>query len=320
MGVAAINFVAALLSIPVIAAGIWLSTQGDNACVQILQWPVIALGVAVLAVGLAGFVVAFWRLPWLLLAYLVAMFVVVVALACLAVFVFAVTTGSSGHRVPSREFLEYDLDDYSGWLRARLDAPGRWDRIKACLAATPTCSDFNGTYATAQDLFTAAPNRMTPLQSGCCKPPTSCGYTLVNPTYWISATADPNCVAWSNEDAKFCYSCASCKAGLLQNLRREWRRADLILAVAAVLHLAVYAMGCGGTPRPWTTLPSRRASPTSSASSTTPPPATSAMSNGVSERGFVRVKLRGRGRNFPSPKRLGVNIRSCWRGFFFPSF
>ncbi|XP_066392707.1 uncharacterized protein [Miscanthus floridulus] len=33
--------------------------------------------------------------------------------------------------------------------------------------------------------------------------------------------------------------------------------------------------------------------------------------NGVSERGFVRVKLRGRGRNLPSPKRLGVNIRSC---------
>ena len=31
----------------------------------------------------------------------------------------------------------------------------------------------------------------------------------------ISATADPDCAAWSNEDAKFCYSCASCKAGLL---------------------------------------------------------------------------------------------------------
>jgi len=183
MDVAAINVVAALLSIPVIAAGIWLSTQADNACVQILQWPVIALGVAVLAVGLAGFVAAFWCLPWLLLGNLVAMFVVVVALACLAVFVFAVTTGSLGHRVPSQEFLEYDLDDYSSWLCARLDAPGRWDRIKACLAATPTCTDFNGTYDTAQDLFTAALNRMSPLQlqSGCCKPPTSYGYTLVTP-------------------------------------------------------------------------------------------------------------------------------------------
>ena len=38
--------------------------------------------------------------------------------------------------------------------------------------------------------------------------------------------------------------------------------------------------------------------------------------NGVSTRGFVLVKLRERGRNFPSPKRSGVNIRSCWREVF----
>ena len=42
--------------------------------------------------------------------------------------------------------------------------------------------------------------------------------------------------------------------------------------------------------------------------------------NGVSARGFVRVKLRGRGRNFPSPKRLGVNIRSLLEIIVFLSF
>ncbi|CAN6290638.1 unnamed protein product [Urochloa humidicola] len=245
MGVAAINLAAALLSIPVIAAGIWVSTQPDNACVQILQWPVIALGAAILAVGLAGFAGALWRLPWLLLAYLVAMLFLVVALACLAAFAFAVTAGSSGRPVPGRAFLEYDLDDYSGWLRARLDGPGRWDRVKACLAATPTCSEFNQTYATAQGLFTAA--WVSPLQFGCCKPPTGCGYTFVTPTYWISPiseAADPDCATWSNEEAKFCYSCDSCKAGLLQNLRREWRRADIILAVAVAALVVVYPMSC----------------------------------------------------------------------------
>ncbi|KAL6847726.1 hypothetical protein ACP4OV_022514 [Aristida adscensionis] len=245
MGVAAINFVAALLSIPVLAAGIWLSTQPDNGCVQLLQWPVIGLGVAVLAVGIAGFVAAFWRLPWLLLVYLVAMPLLIVALACLAVFVFAVTSGASGHPAPGRAFLEYELDDYSGWLRGRLEAPGRWERIKTCLAATPTCPDLNQTIATAQELFDAA--WLGPLQSGCCKPPTRCGYTFVTPTYWISpisAAADPDCAAWSNEQANYCYSCSSCKAGLLQNLGREWRRADIILAVATAALLAVYTIGC----------------------------------------------------------------------------
>ncbi|KAF0897399.1 hypothetical protein E2562_036786 [Oryza meyeriana var. granulata] len=245
VGVAAINLVAALLSIPVIAAGIWLSAQVDSACVQLLQWPLIGLGVAVLAVGLAGFVAAFWRLPWVLLAYFVGMLLLVVALACLAVFVFVVTTGASGRRVPSRAFLEYDIDDFSGWLRGRVDEPGRWEQIKTCLAASPVCSDVNQTYATAQDLFSAS--WLTPLQSGCCKPPTRCGYTFVTPIFWISpisAAADPDCTAWSNDQAQLCYSCASCKAGLLQNLRREWRRADLILVVATVALLAVYALGC----------------------------------------------------------------------------
>jgi len=79
VGLAAINLVAALLSIPVIAAGIWLSAQVDSACVQLLQWPLIGLGVAVLAVGLAGFVAASWRLPWLLLADLVGMLLLVVS-------------------------------------------------------------------------------------------------------------------------------------------------------------------------------------------------------------------------------------------------
>uniref|UniRef100_A0A0D9VN65 Tetraspanin n=1 Tax=Leersia perrieri TaxID=77586 RepID=A0A0D9VN65_9ORYZ len=247
VGVAGINLVAALLSIPVIAAGIWLSTQVDSACVQLLKWPLIGLGVAVLAVGVAGFVGAFWRLPWLLLAYLVGMLLLVVALACLAVFVFVVTAGgaSSGHAVPSRAFLEYDLEDFSGWLRGRVADDGRWEQIKTCLAATPVCSDVNHTYgASAQDFFSA---HITPLQSGCCKPPTRCGYTFVTPIFWISpisASADPDCASWTNDQSQLCYSCSSCKAALLQDLRKQWRRADLILLVATVLLLAVYAFGC----------------------------------------------------------------------------
>jgi sarcosine oxidase len=102
------------------------------------------------------------------------MLLLIAALACLAVFVFVATTCSSGHPVPGRAFLEYDLDDYSGWLRRRVDAPGRWDEIKTCLAATaPVCSDLNQTYTAPQAFFATW---LSPMQSGCCKPPTSCVY------------------------------------------------------------------------------------------------------------------------------------------------
>ena len=84
-------------------------------------------------------------------------------------------------------------------------------------------------------------------QSGCCKPPTKCGYTFVNPTYWISPidnAADMDCLQWSNDQTQLCYSCDSCKAGLLANLRREWRRADIILILTLVALIIVYLIGC----------------------------------------------------------------------------
>ncbi|KAG5017027.1 hypothetical protein JHK85_023163 [Glycine max] len=120
-----INFVAVLLSIPIIDVRIWLTTEPGDSCVKVLLWPAIILGVLILVVALAGFVGAFWRIPTLL--------------------------------------------------------------------------------------------------SGCCKPPTKCGYTFVNPTYWISpinTAEDMDCMKWSNDQAQLCYNCDSCKVGLLATLEK----------------------------------------------------------------------------------------------------
>ncbi|GER35455.1 tetraspanin family protein [Striga asiatica] len=242
--IGAINFVAMLLSIPVIGSGIWLTTLPDNSCVQILQWPVIILGVLILAVAIAGFVGGFWRIPCLLIFYLVAMLALIVLLASLAVFVYMVTSRGSGHAVPSRAYLEYSLDGYSGWLQRRVRSSYKWDRIRACLSSSTMCAELNQSYRMAQDFFNA---HITPLQSGCCKPPTECGYTFVNPTYWISPinnAADMDCVQWNNEQTQLCYSCDSCKAGLLANLKKEWRKADVVLIITLVALICVYSVGC----------------------------------------------------------------------------
>jgi cytochrome bd-type quinol oxidase subunit 2 len=135
--IAAVNFVAILLSIPIIAAGIWLSTQADSSCLNLLQWPIIILGVLVLAAALVGFIGAFWRVPRLLLFYMVAMFLLILALAGLVVFTFVVTNSvGTGHLAPSRLFLEYELDDDSGWLKWRNEGSFQWIRIKECLSST----------------------------------------------------------------------------------------------------------------------------------------------------------------------------------------
>ncbi|KAK4561961.1 hypothetical protein RGQ29_004708, partial [Quercus rubra] len=240
-----INSVAMLLSIPIIGAGIWLANEPDNSCVKLLQWPVIILGILILVVALAGIVGGFWRIHWLLIFYLVAMFILIILLACLVVFIYMVIIRGSGHLEMSRSYLlEHHLDDFSEFLRRRAKSPLKWDRIRNCLSTTTMCAELNQSYSVAHDFFNA---HITPIQSGCCKPPTLCAYTFVNPTYWIDPTnytADMDCPNYSNEQIQLCYNCYSCKAGLLANLKKEWRRADIILFITFVALICVYFVGC----------------------------------------------------------------------------
>ncbi|KAI4311576.1 hypothetical protein MLD38_036463 [Melastoma candidum] len=242
--IGAINFFAVILSIPIIGAGIWLMTQSDNSCVKILQWPLIILGVLILVVSLAGFIGGICRIQWLLVSYLVAMLGLIVILSCLVGLIFTVTSRGHGHPEPYRAYLEYSLEDFSGWMVRRVRSPIKWDRIRGCLAAAGMCNELEQRFRMAQDFFNA---RITPLQSGCCKPPTKCGYQFINPTYWISPidmNADYDCLQWSNDQNQLCYGCDSCKAGLLASLRTEWRRANVVLTITLVGLVCVYVIGC----------------------------------------------------------------------------
>jgi hypothetical protein len=85
------------------------------------------------------------------------------------------------------------------------------------------------------------------VQSGCCKPPTVCGYAYVSPTVWTNPAnpaADGDCGAWSNDPRQLCYGCSSCKAGMLGTLRDQWRRANAALVAATVVLVVVYVIGC----------------------------------------------------------------------------
>ncbi|XP_007039477.2 PREDICTED: protein TORNADO 2 isoform X1 [Theobroma cacao] len=241
--VGTINFITLLLSIPIIGAGIWLANEPDNSCVKILQWPLIILGISISVVALLGFVGGCWRITWLLIVYLVAMFILIVLFACLVVLIYLVTKKGSGHPAPGRTYLEHDLDDFSGWLRRKVASPYKWNRIRACLNSTDMCSELNQRYRIAQDFFNA---RLTSIQYGCCMPPAECGYTYINPTYWLTpnnTAASMDCLQWSNDQMQLCFHCDSCKAGLLANLTKEWRSVDIILLITLVVLICVYLIG-----------------------------------------------------------------------------
>ncbi|TKY60786.1 Tetraspanin-2 protein [Spatholobus suberectus] len=241
---AVLNFVAMLASIPIIASGIWLASKPDNECVANFRWPIVIIGILVLLVSLAGFVGAYRNKQGLLALYLFCMALLIALLLVILVFAFVVTRSDGTYDVPGRAYKEYRLDGFSSWLRNHVTGSGSWQKIRPCLADSDVCTKLTQNYITADQFFNS---HISPLQSGCCKPPTACGYNYVSPIIWtnpVNPMADPDCYLWNNDQNQLCYNCNACKAGLLGNLRKEWRKANIILIVAVVVLIWVYVIAC----------------------------------------------------------------------------
>lgn len=69
------------------------------------------------------------------------MFLLIIALLILAIFGLAVTTGGGGHEVPGRQYREYRLGDYSGWLRHKIEQKEYWKMALGCIVGSKACAD-----------------------------------------------------------------------------------------------------------------------------------------------------------------------------------
>lgn len=239
-----LNFLTFLLSIPIIGAGVWLAKQHHTDCFRFLQGPVIALGVFILLVSLAGFFGSCFKMKSLLWIYLVVMFLLIVLLLVFTVFAFVVTNKTAGEIVGNKGYKEYKLGDYSTWLQRQVNKTSNWQKIKSCLSDSKFCDSLRNQYPTKAEFDKA---NLSPIQSGCCKPPTACGCSFVNATYWNTCTssfADPDCNTYNTNSTILCFSCNSCRAGVLQNINKDWRKVAQINIVFLVFLIAVYSVGC----------------------------------------------------------------------------
>lgn len=239
-----LNIITLLLSIPIIGGGIWLSRQANTECERFLDTPVIVLGVFVLLVSICGLVGSCCRVTWLLWVYLCVMFLLILVLFCFTIFAFVVTNRGAGERLANRGYREYRLGDYSNWLQNRVG--DNWSRVSSCLRDSRICRRLQDDHTTPAETFFT--QHLTSLQSGCCKPSNDCNFNYVSPTNWTQSTAssltNPDCNNWSNEPNTLCYNCNACRAGLLDNIRTEWRRVAIINIVFLVFLIIVYSVGC----------------------------------------------------------------------------
>lgn len=240
------NTITLLGSAVIIGAGIWLATKHENTtCIKFLQWPIIILGIFVLVVSIFGFVGACSKNVCFLWIYLAVTFILILLLVIFTIFAFVVTNKGAGEALSNKGFKEYRLGDYSNWLQKRVEKQSNWDKIQSCLADAKVCNDMNNDYPT-EAAFNAA--NLTPLESGCCKPPVECNFQFVNATAWTAPTPitsnNTDCTKWSDDPKILCFECDSCKAGVLQNVKKDWRKVATVLIVTLVIMIIVYTIGC----------------------------------------------------------------------------
>ncbi|KAL8171193.1 hypothetical protein V2J09_022997 [Rumex salicifolius] len=240
-----LNLLTLIASIPIIFAGLWMA-RSTTTCQNFLQTPLLWLGFIVLLVSLAGFIGACFHVAWALWFYLFVMIFLIAALMGFTVFGFVVTgTGGSGSPgsdsgggvpVPGHIYKEYHFQDYSTWMKRKIGDPKNWEGIKSCVVGSKTCSKIVNW--TPLDY---AQNNLSPVQSGCCKPPTSCSYGSPET---VGVTQDGDCYKWNNSPEILCYECDACKAGVMESIRHSWQKLSVVLVVMIVFLIAIYSVGC----------------------------------------------------------------------------
>ncbi|XWS77308.1 hypothetical protein CRYUN_Cryun01aG0250100 [Craigia yunnanensis] len=241
-----INLVTFLFSIPILVAGIWLGKSAVMECGLTADTAVISIGVLIMIVSLAGFIVSCCRVYWLLWAYLVLLLILILFGLSLTVLTFVVSNKGSGEALPGKGYKEYKLGNYSSLIRKIVNETQNWNQIKTCMVDTKVCTSFNQKYLN-DTVEKFHKERLSAIQSGCCKPSNDCGFTYRSPTNWTEEKgvySNPDCKAWDNDPKVLCFDCQSCKAGVADIVKHTWKKEATINVVFLSFLIIVHCIGC----------------------------------------------------------------------------
>ncbi|CAL5362482.1 unnamed protein product [Camellia sinensis] len=242
--IAFINTLTLVTSLAAIGASFWFLSglPSVSPCQKFIQQPLLILGSSLFLLSFFALIGSCCRVQFFLWIYLFFLFVLIVGLMCFTVFAIVVTNKGVGEVVSGRGYKEHRLGNYSNWLQNYVLDDQHWDEIKSCFVELKVCKKIeDDPDETRDDLIK---RKLSPIQgvcpmfleSGCCKPPTNCGKN--------AAGTDTDCETWSTNEDKLCYDCESCKAGVLENMRTEWRSLAIINGCILFLVILIYSIGC----------------------------------------------------------------------------
>ncbi|KAL3512321.1 hypothetical protein ACH5RR_025038 [Cinchona calisaya] len=240
-----LNLITLAVALLAIGYSVWLQIQhGSSLCQKVLQRPLLFVGLALFVVSFLGLIGSCCRLSFFMWIYLAVLFFMILGLICFTIFTIIVTNKGVGKVLSNKGVNDHRLGDYSGWLQKYVVNAENWDEIKSCLVDVHFCQHIAG--GKAPEFYQQS---LSPIESGCCKPPTYCGFEFQNATFWIMpktgpAVPDSDCKTWSNDQTQLCFNCQSCKTQFLENIKKEWKTLAIINTCILVLVIIVYSVSC----------------------------------------------------------------------------
>ncbi|MCL7036259.1 hypothetical protein MKW94_007982 [Papaver nudicaule] len=218
-------YISFILSIPILVSGIWLLIQSKETKCELvyLEVPLICCGLILLIVSALGVLGALLRQEWLVFVYWLVMRVTLWLLFGVTIWGLVVSNHGGGEVIKGSGFKEYKLETYHHWFKKQIHVENKWSGIKKCLQKRNVCESLSKEENLSPKQFYL--QHLSVVQYGCYKPPTQCGLVYKSSTRYDSpvsfTSSNPNCTIWTN--ANLCLDCDSCKAGVLENMRVDWR-------------------------------------------------------------------------------------------------
>ncbi|XVE54611.1 hypothetical protein DITRI_Ditri03aG0095700 [Diplodiscus trichospermus] len=248
-----VNCLILLLGLLSLSLGVYLVVHGNTFCEEVLTDPLLILGVCLAVVSLLGLIGSLCKNNFFMFIYLAILFFSIPGLIGFTVFVFLVTNHGAGKVLSERDLIinQRKTADFSNWLQKHFVNDKNWNQIKSCLIDAKVCRSIGNNNNNNNDVRALVFFKKTlpAIQAGCCKPPTACGFHPTNETFWEvpksgPASGDPDCLTWSNNEWTLCYDCNSCKGGVIDNLRKQWRSLAISNIVILIFLIFVYSVGC----------------------------------------------------------------------------
>eukprot|EP00257_Ricinus_communis_P024003 XP_015584138.1 tetraspanin-11-like [Ricinus communis] len=235
------NGILLIIGLAAICTGLYFFVGSNSQCEKGVENELLIMGAALVLVSLLGLIGSCYGINFFLIFYLIVMFLLILGLICFTFFTIFVTNEAVGKAASRTKIM-----NFNSWIRDHFVNDRNWHQIRDCLVDAKVCKSLGADVDPHVSDFYK--KNLSPIQSGCCKPPNECGFEHQNATFWLKpkagAVKNRDCTTWNNQQTTLCYNCESCKDGVVDNIRHKWQVLAIANACITVLLIILYSIGC----------------------------------------------------------------------------